>query len=189
MKNDLSPPYLCNLVPLPHHEIHSHNTQGSQNFQSILCRTSFYFNSFLPSVIRNWNDVPNDVKNNILYLSFKNSISTSCKVPFYYNCRSRLGQILHARLRLECSSLQCHLFNRNLVNNPYCRCGLVENAKHFLLFWKIYSHIRLRTIYLLPYVLSINKLLYGDPMLSQQQNTEIFLSVQEFIIQSKRYKT
>lgn len=83
-----------------------------------------------------------------------------------------MGQIFHARLRLECSSLKCHLFHKNLVNNPFCRCGLVENSKHFLLFCQLFNNIRSRTINTLPYVLSIDTLLYGDPMLSNQQNEE-----------------
>ena len=37
------------------------------------------------------------------------------------------------RLRSECSSLNQHRFERNLVKSPNCACGEVESNEHFLL--------------------------------------------------------
>ena len=33
---------------------------------------------------------------------------------------------------IECSSLNEHLFQRNLVSNPNCTCGIVEHNNHYL---------------------------------------------------------
>jgi hypothetical protein len=44
----------------------------------------------------------------------------------------KLGQILHARLRMNCSALNAHLFIRNHIESPNCICGITETVSHFL---------------------------------------------------------
>jgi hypothetical protein len=44
---------------------------------------------------------------------------------------TRLGQIVYTRLRMNSSSLNEHLFIRNLVDSPNCACGQVESTSHF----------------------------------------------------------
>ena len=51
----------------------------------------------------------------------------------YYFIGDRYSQINHVRLRTNCSALKEHLFAKNIVADPYCSCGAVENNKHFLL--------------------------------------------------------
>ena len=78
----------------------------------------------------------------------KNKYSNSCVVrkknseriiiPFKLNGRSLisgtlLGKILHTRLRMNNSSLNEHLFIRNLMDSPNCACGQVESTSHFLI--------------------------------------------------------
>ena len=60
----------------------------------------------------------------------------------YYFCGSRLGQILHERLRMQCSSLKQHLYFKNIEPDPYCTCGGVETTEHFLLHCKNYDRLR-----------------------------------------------
>jgi hypothetical protein len=55
-----------------------------------------------------------------LKYSLKSNISS---IPFYYYTGSRLGQILHSRLRMQCSSLNQHLYRKNIVDSPNCICG------------------------------------------------------------------
>jgi hypothetical protein len=66
--------------------------------------------------------------------SFKSLINTkNTKVPAHYYVGCRLGQLLHARLRMNCSALNAHLFIRNLVESPNCICGITETVSRFLL--------------------------------------------------------
>jgi hypothetical protein len=66
--------------------------------------------------------------------SFKSLINTqTTKVPAHYYVGCRLGQILHARLRMDCSASNAHLFSRNLVVSPNCICGITEAVSHILL--------------------------------------------------------
>jgi arginyl-tRNA synthetase len=54
-------------------------------------------------------------------------------VPYYFYACSRIGQILHTRIRTESSALNGHLYKKNIEANPYCSCKLVETSEHFLL--------------------------------------------------------
>jgi hypothetical protein len=47
---------------------------------------------------------------------------------------SRKCNIIHTRLRHQCSSLGADLFRANIINDPSCPCGLpLEDAIHYLL--------------------------------------------------------
>ena len=100
-----------------------------------------------------------------------------------------MGQILHARLRMNSSSLNEHLFMRNLVVSPYCTCGHVESPSHFLLHCSKYNTLRNETILTINYNVPVNTnlLLFGSEILSIEQNTDIFVKVQKFILKSKRF--
>ena len=61
-------------------------------------------NSFIPLTIRLWNNLPSQLKSCSTLLSFKRELASHYKtpdIPMYYFCGSRLGQILHARLRMQ----------------------------------------------------------------------------------------
>ena len=102
---------------------------------------------------------------------------------------SRLGQIVHARIRMGCSALNSDLFLKNIVNSPHCTCGAIETPTHYLLNCPHYNIPRQRHIFALnlPIPLSTQLLLVGSNELTINQNTEIFLSVQKFILSSKRF--
>ena len=83
-----------------------------------IVHTNLFSNSFFPSTVRAWNDLPNDIKNAPSVGSFKYKINKSLRSPpKFYNAGTRKGQILQARLRLECSSLKpqlhCHDFGHD----------------------------------------------------------------------------
>ena len=107
--------------------------------------------------------------------------------PTYFKVDTRTGQILQARLRMECSSLNAHLYSKNVVPTPSCECGAFESPNHYLLHCPRYKAIRER--YLHSYLDSHNThdLLYGKESSSDSENKVLFQNVQEFIIQSKRF--
>ncbi|KAK3105198.1 hypothetical protein FSP39_019583 [Pinctada imbricata] len=183
-----SPTYLQSLIPPRGNQIHSHNTRGQNNLNTVLCKTQQYNRSFLPSVISSWNNLPEEIRSNPNPLVLKSFLNKDMiKIPSFYNCGTRRNQILHTRLRLGCSSLYDHLFSRNLIPTRYCECGLIETTKHYLLLCKKYTQIRDRTIHTLPYTVSMNLLLFGDPNLSDAENENVFLTVHKFIQETKRF--
>ena len=190
MMNGNTPEYLCNLLPNIRSNFHCHFTRQSNNFTDIRTRTSLYSNYFLPSTIKLWNNLSIDIRNSGSLNIFKSRIGAQNeKRPLFYNAGSRMGQILHARMRMNSSCLNEHLFRRSLVDSPNCTCGQIESNRHFLLYCHKYSDLRRRTIFALNFQVQIdlNLFLYGSDALTLEQNTEVFLKVQSYILKSKRF--
>jgi hypothetical protein len=57
----------------------------------------------------------------------------------HYYTGSRLGQILHSRLRMQCSSLNQHLYRKNIVDSPNCICGSTQSTTHYLFHYLRYT--------------------------------------------------
>ena len=115
--NGLTPDYLRDLVPPLVQEASNYNLRTSDHIQTFHANTNLFYNSFLPSTIRAWNSLPNDVRSSSSVAAFKYRLNMNIsKPPRYFNCSTRMGQILHARLRLDCSSLNAHLYRKNIID-------------------------------------------------------------------------
>ena len=149
--------------------------------------TTFHFNLYLLSSLREWNSLNTASKNSSSLVSFKRTLNESIIVPpyFYTIQTSRIGQILHTRIRLECSSLNQHLYKKNLINSPNCSCGQVESAAHFLLSCPRYNQIQQRYFQNIPLPLTVNILLNGATDPNSIHNDLIFKQVQLYILASK----
>lgn len=188
--NNYTPLYLRNLLPDRSHEIHTYYTRNPDRLYTILTRTSLYSSYFFPSAVQLWNTLPDTIKNKPSVESLKSYFaSRKIKKPIYYNLGTRLGQILHARLRMAASSLNEHLFLKNIIANPYCSCGITESSTHYLLKCTKYTELRRQYIFSLnfPFPKTIDILLFGSDNLSVDENTIIFSNVQKFLINSKRF--
>ncbi|PJE78229.1 hypothetical protein CI610_02839 [invertebrate metagenome] len=190
MVHGLLPQYLQEILPRRNNSIHDHNTRVGNNFRPPPCRTSLYMKSFLPSVIPLWNSLPDAIKSDPSITKLKSHLNKPRhKVPHYFLSGNRLGQIHHARLRMECSPLKFYLFHKNLIDSPLCTCNHEdETNEHFLLRCPLFAQFRLRCFSALNYPLSTEILLFGDNELTYDENLLIFSSVQEFIIISKRFE-
>ena len=62
--------------------------------------------------------------------------------PKFFFDGKRPGQIYHARLRMRSSSLNAHLFSKNIIDSPLCTCGVFEDTHHFLLSRTRYTILR-----------------------------------------------
>ena len=107
--------------------------RNSEQYQTIDAKYQLYYNSFLPSTIREWNTLGNTVQSWPSVSSFKKKMSTRQPVPnYYYLTGSRNEQILHARIRTNGSSLHYTLFSKNIIQDKFCKCGKIEDVQHFL---------------------------------------------------------
>ena len=141
----LAPDYLSELVPPLVQETTTYNLRNSDNVQNYRAHFNLFLNSFFPSSIRAWNDLPHDIRNAPSVASFKYKLNRNLNAPpKFYNAGSRKGQILHARLRLECSSLNSDLFRKHIVPSPSCQCGGFESATHFFFTCPIFTIARQR---------------------------------------------
>ena len=121
---NFTPPYLSSLVPHPVSTLSRYNLRNSNDLQAIDARTNQYYNSFLPSAVRSWNNLPVAAKESDSINSFKRFLNQNkTPVPKYYYMGNRKAQILHTRLRTNCSSLNMDLFLKNISDSPLCRGG------------------------------------------------------------------
>ena len=190
MVNDLTPNYLTSLIPATVANTSAYQLRDSENVRPLLTRTQLYYKSFLPSSIRNWNELPLNIRNSSSLTSFKRQLNKdNIKVPIYYSSGNRQLQIYHTRLRTNCSSLNQHLYSKNIIADPSCACGGVESTKHFLLQCPHFNQARIEMLNTLSTVCipSLNVLLYGDNNLDTHYNKLIFETVQKYISDSKRF--
>ena len=192
MYNHLTPPYLSSLVPPLISNFSKYNLRNANDIQTIDSRTTLYFNSFLPSVIRDWNSLPYGNRNADSLYSFKRQINHDRKnIPKYYYSGLRRYQIIHTRLRTGCSSLNYDLFLKNILDNPLGRCnsGFVENAQHFLLNFRLYREQRIELYDTVSQYcnITLDVLLCGDESLSFETNVIVFEAVHKYIQSSKRF--
>lgn len=185
MCNNLVPNYLSSLVPPQVSTLSHYNLRNSSNLQVIKTNTNIFYNSFIPSATRAWNNLLPESRNLPTLNSFKQFCKRGIKtVPRYYYVGSRKAQILHTRLRTGCSSLNMDLFLKNITDSPMCRCGSLENVQHFFFHCNLYHDqrtvlLRNLSLYQTP---SLQLILYGDLSLSQDINETIFEQVHKFIL-------
>ena len=151
-----------------------------------------YYNSFLPSTVRAWNDLPVELRNVESVDIFKNRLNVSIKKPpTYYATGQRTVQIHHTRLRTKCSSLNGHLFSKNIIEDPSCICGALEDTEHYLLHCALYKDYRDKMIYDISNIIqdeiTIDILIFGSTSANNNTNSEIFKVVQSFISKTKRF--
>ena len=190
MFNQLTPVHLSSLIPQQVNAISHHNLRNSNDIHTIRSNTSLYHNSFLPSTLRQWNSLPVEVRQLNTLSSFKTFLKKDLQsVPTYYYCGSRKAQILHARLRTGCSSLNMDLFHKNITESPLCRCGSIEDTQHYFFHCRFYQGPRNTllnacTTYQNP---SLSLLLFGSSTLSLEANIAILEHVHKYILDTKRF--
>ena len=97
--------------------------------------TSMSQKSCIPSSIRLWNSLTDDLKDSSSLPTFKKHIiskfNISC-VPPYFIMGNRYTSVIHSRLRNYCSSLNNDLFRNYIRDNALCElCGVIEDATHY----------------------------------------------------------
>ena len=190
MVNNIAPLYLSSLVPPIVQSVSHYNLRNANDLKSVNSRTTQYFNSFLPSVIRDWNSLPCADRNVEAIDSFKRNLNQHrATVPKYFYTGNRKSQILHTRLRLGCSSLNYDLFLKNIVESSLCRCGDIENTEHFFLRCTLYSAQRVELLrHVSEYcTVTLDILLKGNALLSIESNQDIFVAVQNYITSTNRF--
>ena len=143
MTNGLAPLYLQTLLPQRVQQQSRYSLRNSNNYTIPLSRTVSYFNSFLPTALREWNSLDQNTRDCATLGTFKRKLKTPLNHPpvYFDNVQtSRKAQILHTRLRLECSSLNQHLWRKNLVDSPNCFCGVIVFFSLSVVMCKIFSY-------------------------------------------------
>ena len=104
-----------------------------------------YKRSFLPSSINTWNTLNESVRHMESTNRFKKlyNINKSNISELFKNYGIRKCQIIHCRLRLECSDLNGHRRKRFIHPTSVCECGHQnEDNIHYLCQCPLYTHLR-----------------------------------------------
>ena len=98
MFNALTPPYLLSLVPPLVQNASRYNLRNSNDTQTIAFCTTLFYNSFLPSSIRDWNRLNPDIRN----------------AQWYARCFQTL-----TKSKLVCCTKTLLLWNKEIPNIPH----------------------------------------------------------------------
>ena len=106
--NNMCPTHVSLLVPPTVENTSRCDLRNVDNIQTIHAYSKLYFDSFLQSVVRDWNALPRQIRNSTSLSSFKNNLNLDIRSPPALYCSgSRQGQIYHVTLRSSCSLLKC----------------------------------------------------------------------------------
>ena len=97
--------------------------------------------------------------------------------------------MVQSQLRMKCSSLKSDLYNLNIIQDKKCDCSHAEeSAHHFFLECPLYMDIRenLReNLNELNFTMTLQNLLFGDPLVGKNSNITAMLFIQDFILDSR----
>ena len=147
--------------------------------------------SFIPATIRSWNELKPETRNATSTEQFKEMITPlTQKPPTYFEIGDRKEQISHCRLRLGNANLNANLYSKNLADTPNCTCGQIEHTTHYLLQCQNYTEERRELMNKIQDLGHINKdlLLNGSDRLTADENNRLFLAMQNYIQQTKRFE-
>ena len=143
MINNLTPIYLSSLIPAQVSSASRYNLRNAHNYQTIRARTNQYRDSFLPSTLHLWYNLPLEARQSKYSKLFQAlSKKDTLPIPRYYYHGNRKPRILHSRLQTGCSALNLDLFTKNITDSPLCSCGSIENSQHYFFHCKNYQVIR-----------------------------------------------
>jgi len=197
MANKLCPEYLIELLPP------RQGYRRTNDFVPIRCRTSKYQNSFIPSGIKEWNNLSLELKTSSTISSFKGNLRKVLFLPRikHYNLEKGPSSIHHTRMRLGLSHLRQQLHSCNIVDSPHClnpTCiEIPETPQHYFLECPQFAAGRHRLLQVLEPIAGrlglhththLTKLiLYGQNELTIRENQELFRNVQYFITTTSRF--
>ena len=180
------PLYLFSLIHPKLNSLRHPNT-----YSVMRCRNDYFKNSFIPYVVREWNELSTEIHNSTSYQQFRKSLLSFIKpiCSSLFSIQHPVGVKLLVRLRLGFSHLREHKFRHNFHDtlNPLFPCSLEpETTSHYLLHCHNFSSSRLAAMNDLelinPTTSQLNEtalaniLLYGDSKKSTSENSKILQS-------------
>ena len=156
-----------------------------------MVNTELYRQSFSVAGIRDWNALPESIKEIETKAAFKQKLRNKPSADPYYAIEdTRRGATLLCRLRCNNPDLNYNLFSKNLCESPACECGYREETiEHYLLSCQLYDRARRDAKLLLP-INSWNcrDLLHGSQIRYDKNTNKLICKiVQKFIIATNRF--
>ena len=134
IQNGLTPSYLCDHIP-KRNEIDI--SLRNRSCIAPLARTERYENSFLPYIIKSWENLDNVAKSKPSVQSFKKYLNGFIRPLGHplFRLQDKFSVKLLTKITVSFSDLRDHRFNHNFnCVSPLCSCGIEdETSVHFFL--------------------------------------------------------
>ena len=161
-----------------------------EDFTLIKCKTVQFQKSFLPRVIKEWNELPLTIRNTESKPQLKLTLTPKLGRKFFSTVEiTRKSSILMCRLRCRNPDLNANLFQRCMQESPSCECGAREETiEHYFLHCPLYTEYR-QTISQTANALYFNMrtIFNGSELLRGDDEKEIHKCLQQYIIDTKRF--
>ena len=182
--NGLPPDYIRDIIPPYVRETTSYLLRNNNNLVTPTTRTEISRKLCIPFSVSLWNSLDNDIRTADSLSSFKRSIKTQrpnkSKVPPYFLSGGRYLSVQHAQIRNNCSNLKSDLYEKHLCPSPMCSCNTaVEDAAHYFFHCPSFAESRIVLFQATQafHPSNMDKLLFGDASISDQQNSVLFSAV------------
>ena len=206
MVKGLSPAYLQAILPETRDMGNRYALRNTVDIIQPKTRLQSFKKSFLPDGICLWNNLQIDTRNAPSLHSFKQKLKSRRALAKRreYSMGCGVSSIHLARIRMNMSGLNQHLYNCNIVLYKNCLCNVhvTEDVDHF--FWtcpRYESHRQtmifdLSTIIPNQMPISITKsgrkhitsvIINGDTSISVNENLSIFHIVERYVNNTKRF--
>ena len=121
-----------------------YNTRRGLNISLYLQRTEHLRNAFLNKAIREWNNIPDEMKRCTSRSSLKRMLKHKSNQRRYYeHIHTRMSSVNLARLRCSNHNLNGCLFDRMMSDTAACDSGhCPEDPKHFFIYYDRYAQLR-----------------------------------------------
>ena len=193
------PPYLTNLLTDTRQDATGLQLRNAHLLSLPPIRLTSFRNSYIPATIRQWNLLPEILRNTPSRRDFSRQVWQrfgAPEPPALNTVGTKTLNTQHTRLRVGLSTLNAHLFQLQLAPSPSCSCGhACEDTVHYLLWCPQYTIHRtnllnaarrvVRDFDDLPTKDKLELLLFGRNI-SQTQGIDIAHHLQTFIALSHR---
>ena len=139
--HQISPPYLQSLLPAAVENRYNTRNSTNNSLPVIYAKLSSTRNSFVPSSIKAWNNLPVGIRGATSFYIFKSCIVNMNKKvdmfhPNLYRFYISRASVHHCRLRLGLSALNSQRFQYGFISNMSCdSCNYArEDVRHYIFF-------------------------------------------------------
>ena len=144
LKRNKHPSYLFDIIP---RVLSTRTTRNHNNIPLFDVKHEYFWNSFFPSTVIEWNKLDINIRNSQLVSAFEKQILKFMRPSpnSTFNVHDPHGIKLLTRLRVGLSHLHEHKFRHNFQDSldPFCNCSQhIETTIHFFLHWSNYSNQR-----------------------------------------------
>ena len=196
------PSYLTDLLTDTRQDATGRQLRNANLLSTPPIRLTSFRNSYLPSTIRQWNLLPETIRNIQSSRDFSRQVWQRVGAPEpppSHTVGTKTLNTHHTRLRVGLSTLHAHLFQINLTPSPACSCGHnYEDTAHYILWCPQHTNHRTNLFEAVRSILQgfdnfsdkhkLDIILYGLS-LSQTQGIFIAHHLQTFIAQTRRFST